>query len=64
VPEIAITTSFLFGGFVNSLLGTVAADDPEKAIDQVIEMMLRGLGVSLEESHEIAHRPLGPLEGN
>ena len=62
VPDLAVTTSFLFGAYVNTLLTCLKLEDPGEAVDQMVEMMLRVIGVSPGEAAEIAHRPLTPLE--
>ena len=64
VPEVRTGTSFLFGAFVSALLANFDARDPNEAIDQIIEMMLRVIGLSVEEAREIAHQPLKPLVRN
>jgi AcrR family transcriptional regulator len=61
VPDLAISTSFLFGAYVNTLLTCLNLDEPGEALDQMVEMMLRVIGVSPGEAAEIAHRPLAPL---
>ena len=61
VPELTVGSSFLFGGFVSGLLTSLETTDPETAIDQMVEMMLRGLGLPAAEAKEIAHRPLHGL---
>jgi AcrR family transcriptional regulator len=62
VPETGLATSYLFGGIVNALLSIFELADPGTAIDQVIEIMLRVLGLPIEEARDIAHRPLQQLE--
>ncbi len=49
-------------GFVNSLLTAFNKDNPGKAIDQVMEMILRVLGLPVDEARLIAHKPLRELE--
>jgi len=62
VPELAISSSFLFGGFVNALLQSFDSDNPEKTIDVVVEMMLRLVGLDIEEAALMAHKPLWSLD--
>ncbi len=64
VPELAISSSFLFGGFVNALLQSFDSDNPERSIDISVEMMLRLVGLDIEEAAMIAHKPLGSLDSN
>lgn len=61
VPELGIAMSYLFGGIVNALMMAFDAEHSERAIDQIAEMLLRGLGLSAAESEDIAHRPLKQL---
>lgn len=53
--------NFLFGGIVIGLIKTFDEQDPGDAIDDLAEMLLRGLGLPVAEAREIAHRPLDPL---
>ncbi len=62
IPELSIGSGFLLGGFVNSLLTAFNRDNPGKAIDQVMEMILRVLGLPVDEAKLIAHKPLKELE--
>ena len=61
VPDLGIASSFMLGGFVNGLLGCIEADDPEKAIDQMLELFLRVVGLDPEEARQIANLPLPAL---
>lgn len=61
VPEITVASSFMFGAFVSALLTSFDAADPDKSIDQVVEMILRVIGLDAEEAQTIAHQPLLPL---
>lgn len=61
IPEITIGSAFMFGGFVQGMLAAFDATDPEKAIDQIAEMLLQVLGIDHEEARSIAHQPLTPL---
>ncbi|MEO2174665.1 MAG: TetR/AcrR family transcriptional regulator [bacterium] len=63
VTDAKVTSSYAFGGFVNSLMASFDHDDAEKRIDQSAELMLRVFGIDADEAREIAHRPLPPLEG-
>ena len=62
IPELSIGSGFLLGGFVNSLLTAFNRDNPGEAIDQTMEMILRVLGIPVEEAKLIAHKPLKELE--
>jgi AcrR family transcriptional regulator len=64
VPDLRISTSFMFGAYVNSLLACLDLDEPEPALNQVVEMMLRVLGLSASEAQTIANAPLPPLESH
>ena len=61
VPEITVASSFMFGAFVSALLTSFDAEDPDKSIDQVVEMILRVIGLDAAEARAIAHQPLLPL---
>lgn len=62
VPEVAITSSYILGGFVNGLLASFDSADPEKTIDQMTELFLRVVGLEPEEAEQIANLPLQELE--
>jgi hypothetical protein len=64
VPDLRMSTSFMFGAYVNSLLACLDLDEPEPALNQVVEMMLRVLGLSASEAQTIANAPLPPLESH
>ena len=61
VPEISISSAFMIGGFVHGILAAFEATNPEKAIDQIVEILLRVLGIDQVEARELAHKPLKPL---
>lgn len=61
VPDLPAANSFLMGGFVTGLQASFTADDPERAIDNMAELVLRTLGVEVHEASRIAHQPLPPL---
>ncbi len=61
VPDLTVGTSFIFGAYVNTLLTSLSLEDTGTAIDQMVEMMLRVVGLSPEEAHDIAHAPLPAL---
>jgi len=61
VPDLPAANSFLMGGFVTGLLGSFSADDPARAIDNMAELVLRTLGIEVDEASRIAHQPLPPL---
>ena len=54
-------SKFIFGGYVNSLLNSFGAPNPEQIIDDTMELMLRAIGVNMEDAHRIAHASLKPL---
>jgi AcrR family transcriptional regulator len=58
VSDVNLTYSYAFGGFVNSLMAFFDLDDAGALIDQSAELMLRVFGISADEAHEIAYRPL------
>lgn len=60
-PEPELAMNFVFGGVVSVLSMIVEASEPNLHIDQAIELMLRTLGVPIDEAKKIAHRPLKPL---
>ena len=62
VTDAKVTSSYVFGGFVNSLMASFDHDDAEIKIDQSTELMLRVFGIDVDEARDIAHRPLPPLE--
>ena len=62
VPELSITTSFVLGGYVSGLLASFDSADPEKTIDQMVEVLLRSLGIAAEEASRIANLELQKLE--
>ena len=61
VPDLIDTNSFLMGGFVTGLLASFDADDPDRAIDHMAELVLRTLGLDVGEAARIAHQLLPPL---
>jgi AcrR family transcriptional regulator len=61
VASLSIANSYLVGGFVSCLLASIDAEDPEEAIDNMAELLLRTLGVEAREASRIAHQPLPPL---
>jgi AcrR family transcriptional regulator len=62
VPELTIATSYMLGGFVNGLLASFDSANPNRTIDQMVEMLLRVIGLELEEAERIANLPLPKLE--
>lgn len=59
VPDLALTSSFMMGGYVTGLLAIAeTGDDQESCVDQLAELMLRTLGIEAEEAAVIAHLPL------
>ena len=61
VADLSAANSFLIGGFVAGLLASFDSEDPDKAIDHMAELLLRTLGVGVEEASRIAHQPLPRL---
>lgn len=61
VPDLGLASSFMVGAFVNSLLASFEAEDPERTIDRMTELMLRVLGIDAREAEVIAHLPLTRL---
>ncbi|MCG8432593.1 MAG: TetR/AcrR family transcriptional regulator, partial [Gammaproteobacteria bacterium] len=61
IPDLTVGTSFIFGAYVNTLLTSLTLDNPATAIDQMVEMMLRVVGLPPAEANEIAHAPLAAL---
>lgn len=61
VPDLTLTSSFTLGAFVSSLLASFKSDDQETALDNMVELLLRTLGISMEEAHRIAHLPFKPI---
>ncbi len=61
VPDVDVANSFLFGAFVNSLLTSFDSEDPDSVIDQMMEMLLRALGIGDNEAHELTNRPLDKI---
>jgi AcrR family transcriptional regulator len=62
VPELTIASSFMLGGFVNGLLASFDSADPNRTIDQMVELFLRVVGLEPEEAEKIANLPLPKLE--
>ncbi len=62
VPDLSLATGFMMGAFVNGLLASFEADDQNTAIDQMVELLLRTLGLQTEEAQRIAHLPLTPIK--
>jgi len=61
LPDVALANSFLFGGFVAGLLACFDAPDPSDAVDHMTELLLRTLGLPVEDAARIAGMPLTPL---
>ncbi len=62
VPELSIASSYMLGGFVNGLLASFDSANPDRTIDQMVEMFLRVVGLDPEEAEQIANLPLPGLE--
>jgi AcrR family transcriptional regulator len=56
--------AYTFGGYVNCILGALDQADPEKRIDNGVELTLRVFGLDLDEARKLAHQPLPALEPN
>ena len=61
VPELTIASSYMLGGFVSGLLASFDSADPNRTIDQMVEMFLRVVGLESEEAARIANLPLPEL---
>ena len=61
INDANIVTTFIFGGFVKALLDSFRTNSPATIIDNTMELMLRTLGIPLQEAKIIAHTPLEPL---
>ena len=61
VPDLQATNNFMGGGFVAGLLASFESEDPDQAIDHMVELILRTLGLDVAEAATIAHQPLSPL---
>ena len=55
---------FILGAYVSTLLGCADREEgvAAQAIDDMVELMLRTLGVPLDESAAVAHRPLQDIQ--
>ena len=62
VPELTIASSYMLGGFVNGLLASFDSAEPNRTIDQMVEMFLRVVGLEPQEAERIANLPLLELE--
>ena len=58
IPEMRTASAVILGGYVNGLLAAFESPDPEAAIDQTAELLLRLLGIPAEEAADLAHKPL------
>ncbi len=61
VPDLPAANNFVMGGFVTSLQASFDADEPERVIDNMAELLLRTLGIGVDEASRIAHQTLPPL---
>ncbi len=61
LPEISLGSGFMLGAYVHGLLASFEADEPDRSIDQLAELILRVLGIGIEEAERIAHIPLPEL---
>ncbi len=64
IPDLATTTRFVLGAYVSTLLGCfdLDPDDASASIDDMVELVLRVLGVPTDEAADLAHRPLPDLD--
>lgn len=62
VPDLRVCNAFLLGAYVNGLLACLGLENPGSAIDDMIEMMLRVVGLEADEASIIAHESLAPLD--
>ncbi len=65
VPNKQVMSHFVLGAYVNTLLASLALDDPGADIDAMAELILRTAGLDHAEAAAIAHAPLpklAPLE--
>jgi len=62
VPEIKTSSAVILGGFANGLQAAFGTQDPELAIDQTVELLLRLLGIAADEAANLAHQPLPDLD--
>jgi AcrR family transcriptional regulator len=62
VPELGIASRFMLGGFVAGVLASFDSAEPDKTIDQMVEMFLRTIGLDCDEAARIANLPLAELE--
>ena len=53
-----VTPMFGFGGFVSVLLASFDVAEPERMIDQAVEILLRVLGLDAREAAQLATKPL------
>ena len=58
VPDLRGMSHFLLGAYVTTLLSALPLDDPGGTLDGMAELMLRTVGLSVEEAAGIAHEPL------
>ncbi len=63
VPDVAVSNRVILGAYVSTLLGCVDLDEDASAaaIDDMMELVLRAVGLAPEEAADLAHRPLGEL---
>ena len=58
VPDLHGMSHFLLGAYVTTLLAALPLEDPGGTLDDMAELMLRAVGLSVEEAARIAHEPL------
>ncbi len=63
VPDIEVCNRYMLGAYVSTLLGCMDLDEAAagQAIDAMVELLLRTVGLDVEEAAEIAHQPLDEL---
>ncbi len=63
VPDMEVSNRFILGAYVSTLLGCVDMDTnaAADAIDIMVELLLRAVGLAADEAADFAHRPLREL---
>ncbi|MGC4935073.1 TetR/AcrR family transcriptional regulator [Gordonia sp. DT30] len=61
IPDATVATAIYFGGLLATIQAKLSGDGSDNPDSVFAEYMLRAFGLSDEEAHEIAFRPLPPL---
>ena len=63
VPDVSVSSRVILGAYVSTLLGCIDLDEraAAAAIDDMMELVLRAVGLGSEEAAAIAHSPLADL---